>query len=63
MGLDKMCWKDVENAIRKSFSQDVRCTIYLNNKAPMEINDLDINAKIKKLQKKDVEINEILNKM
>ena len=63
-GLGKLCWNDVANAIQKTFADKVECTIYCNTTAPqVEINELDINSKIKKLQKKDPEINHILEQI
>ena len=46
MGLDKLCWTDVENLIKKTFSEEIKCTIYTNAIAIQEnTSDLDINSK------------------
>ena len=57
MGLDKLCWTDVENLIKKTFSEEIKCTIYTNAIAIQEnTSDLDLNTKIKILQTQGVMI-------
>ncbi len=62
-GLDKLCWNSVSQLINKILAKEIECTIYLNKQAPNETNDLDISSKLRKLQKKDLKIREILNEV
>ena len=62
-GLDKLCGKDVENAIEKTFLDTIECTIYKNTMAPKEIDDLDINHKMQKLQSQDAQIKKMIEEI
>ena len=56
--MDKLDWNIISDSLNKILT-NIQSTIYLNNeKAPSEekIDELDINTKIKKLQKQDLVI-------
>ena len=47
--------------LNRSFTNNIQCTVYLNKSNPVEItDDLDINTKIKKLQKQDVQFSHLI---
>ena len=62
-GLDKLNWNHVSELLNRSFTNNIQCTVYLNKSNPVEItDDLDINTKIKKLQKQDAQISQLIDK-
>ena len=48
--------------MNRCFTNSIKCTIYLNKKQPVEdsTDDLDINMKIKKLLRQDVDISKLI---
>ena len=63
--MDKLDWNIISDSLNKILT-NIQLTIYLNNeKAPSEekIDELDINTKIKKLQKQDLVIQNLIEKV
>ena len=59
--MDKLNWNHVSELLNRSFTNNIQCTVYLNKSNPVEItDDLDINTKIKKLQKQDAQISQLI---
>ena len=55
-GLDKLDWNIIKELLNRVLTKEIQCTVYLNNEASRKIEleeNLDINSKIKKLQKQD----------
>ena len=53
-GCDKLNWQEIEELLNRSFAHTT-CSVYLNKpKTSMENDDLDVSAKIKKLQRVDM---------
>ena len=60
-GLDKLNWNQVRELLNRSFTNTILCTVYLNKSKPVETtDDLDMNTKIKKLQKQDAQISQTI---
>jgi predicted aspartyl protease len=63
-GLDKLKWNQVEESIDKILvKKGFECKVYLGNKESTDIEqeDLDMNCKIKKMQKQDKEIRKLVS--
>ena len=55
-GLDKLDWNIIKELLNRVLTKEIQCTVYLNNEAFSKVEleeNLDINSKIKKLQKQD----------
>ena len=55
-GLDKLDWNIIKELLNRVLTKEIQCTVYLNNEASRKIvleENLDINSKIKNLQKQD----------
>lgn len=60
-GLDKLNWNQVRELLNRSCTKTILCTVYLNKSKPVETtDDLDMNTKIKKLQKQDAQISQTI---
>jgi hypothetical protein len=60
--LDKLNWTHVSELLNRCFTDSIKCTSFLNKKKPVEdsTEDLDINIKLKKLQRQDVDISKLI---